>query len=170
MAISQSFLDGLRAQNGMGMGNFTRPTRMRSMDQNNTISGNPGYAGNMAPQPLSWQQVAMQRQQQQNMLAQDPTNIRYINPQPTQQQYQQGAVDPNALAAQQQAGGAGMTGLSGMMGNNSPSGGIPQGLLQAMNAMRGNAGGGGFVQPRGYTPNQMAAGPSGFRFVRPMVR
>jgi hypothetical protein len=122
--------------------------------------------------PMSWQQQVMARQQQGAQLAQDPTNINYIQPIANSMQNYggpAGAMDPgsvqnalgavNGLAAQRnlRAGPGGMSTLGVNMGVN-PNGGP----LQSM-----------FARPRpvrGFTPNNMAAGPSGFRFVRPMAR
>lgn len=173
MAIDQSFLAGLRSQAGLGA-RYARPQFSRSADQNNTISGNQGYA---TAQPLSWQQVAMQRQQGQQMLAQDPTNIRYVAPNGGGQQPVTYGGNPNQFGAAQGAqgdmqpgansdgfnnlGGQFVMPQTGAMANGAP-------LSAARNLMMNR--GGGFVRPRGFTPNQMATGPTGSRFVRPMVR
>lgn len=197
MATNQSFLDGLRSVAGFGA-NYARTPDARSADQNNTVSGNPGYSSNMTP---SWQQMVMNRQNEQASLAQNPTNINYIQPQPNQfsavqqrmnQLDPRGAPTPQMIAqmqarAQQTAGnqvplnGGGMAGM-GMQFNNSPlaaqrnlmmnpNGGMNYIQPRAVLPIQQMGGGGGPMTPRGgYTPDQMAAGPSGFRFVRPMMR
>ena len=174
MATSQGFLDGLRAQAGFGM-NYTRPSRTRSADQNNTISGNPGYSTNMPmppvnfnQQPMSWQQQVMARQQQQQQLAQDPTNINYIQPMANQFQNYGGPQQTLQPSAFQNARGA----MAAMGTNN----GNTMGALGVNMGVNPNAGPqqSMFVQPRpmmrGGIPRNLAAGPSGFRFVRPMAR
>lgn len=174
MAIDQSFLAGLRTTAGVGS-QFARPQYARSADQNNTISGNQGYA---TAQPLSWQQVAMQRQQQQQMLAQDPTNIRYVAPNGGGQQPVTYGASPDQLAAAQ----ANQNGMQPGPNSNGMNAfgdqfGMPQNGFTANNGVPLNVArntmmnrGRGFVRPRGFTPNNLAAGPSGSRFVRPMVR
>ena len=73
MAVSQGYLDQLRAAHGAGMGSV-RDSYQRSADQNNTVSGNPGLANNVgayqAPRPpvsgyAAWR-LRQQQQQQQN--------------------------------------------------------------------------------------------------------
>lgn len=204
MATSQSFLNGMRASAGFGL-NYTRPSVTRSADQNNTISGNPGYSTNMPmppinynrqPPPMSWQQMVMARQQQQQQLAQDPTNINYVQPQQNSfgnaaplelsQWDPRGAPTPQMIAqlrAQQQLTAGNqinnssfaqrmMNGGNNVMPNvnftqpRPVMNGGPNGVQQLM--MMGNGGpnrvGGSPI------PRNLAAGPSGYRFVRPMVR
>lgn len=212
MAANQSFLDGLRSQAGFGM-NYTRPSASRSADQNSTISGNPGYSTNMPQlnynqqqQPMSWQQQVMMRQQQQQQLAQDPTNINYIQPQPTGmnsfqtqvggQMGGQGGGNPTlaqlqaARAAMQSpnaaqrnlmaSNGGGMAGMGLQFGANQP-GGPQQGMFtqprpvmnggpNGVQQMMGMGNGGPSRLGGAPIPRNLAAGPSGYRFVRPMAR
>lgn len=162
MATNQAFLDGLRAQAGMGM-SYARPSAARSNDQNMANTGNPGTSANM-----SWQQQAAMRANNGRMLAQDPTNIRYTQAQQAanSQAYQGSAQQAAAVqAAQQQQ--PNMNGWLSLLGNiHAP--GMPS--SQQMGSFMG-APSGGFIAPRGFTPDNMAQrNVVGSRFVRPMVR
>lgn len=150
MAVDQSFLDGLRAQANMGMGNYTRTAQARSADQNQSQSGNPYTANNMSPP--SWQQIALQRQQAMASLAQDPTNIRYVAPtlQSLQQQQQQ---TQNMSAAMPQRFNRGIGATNQTMPVS------PNNSAQFVRPM-----------PVGTNPHYLMNGAGGNRFIRPMAR
>lgn len=174
---SQAFLNGLRAQAGMGTGGFTRPAAQRSADQNMANSGNPGLVNNMtAPtKPMPWQQSVLQNQQNAALLASDPTNIRYTIPQQQQNMaaYQGSQAQMQAINGAQQIPNSG--GFAGMNPNwmqqmygqqftqpqPSQPGQVAQMPVQPTN---------GFTRPLGAGGQPFVGGGNYRPFMRPMVR